>query len=133
MEKVDQINIQSLIAQNNPWRDTQNKDWAVKDGSLSELKKAESEGLFSPPKFSYYLRKEFFNKLFVERDETSGVLIIRGPRRIGKTSTLKYIIEEMISEGYSPDSFLYLSLDLDEFFVEINKKRRLRVAYTNNF
>ena len=130
MEKADQINIQSLIAQNNPWRDTQNKDWAVKDGSLSELKKAESEGLFSPPKFSYYLRKEFFNKLFVERDETSGVLIIRGPRRIGKTSTLKYIIEEMISEGYSPDSFLYLSLDLDEFFVEINKKRRLRELLT---
>ena len=130
MENSSQINIQELINQNNPWRNTQNKDWAVKDGSLSELKKAESEGLFSPPKFSYYLRKEFFNKLFIERDETSGILIIRGPRRIGKTSTLKYLIDEMISEGYSPDSFLYLSLDLDEFFVEIDKKRRLRELLT---
>lgn len=130
MENLNQADIQKLITRNNPWRDIKNKDWVSEDGDLRELKKAESEGLFSPPKFAYYLKKNFFKKIFVERDETSGILIIRGPRRIGKTSTLKYIIDEMISEGYSSDSFLYLSLDLDEFFVEINKKRRLRELLT---
>ncbi len=32
----------------------------------------------------------------------------------------------MIEEGYSKDCFLYLSLDRDEFFTEIDKKRKLR-------
>ena len=125
MEKEDQINIQTIVNQNNPWRDSSNKDWSTIDGSLREIKKAESEGLFCPPKFYYYLKKEFFKRIF-EKPQESGVLIIRGPRRIGKTSTLKYMIEQMISEGYPKESFLYLSLDQEEFFVEINKKKKLR-------
>lgn len=109
---------------------TKNKDWALKDGDLRELKKAESEGLFSPPKFAYYLKKNFLEKIFQKYDETSGILIIRGPRRIGKSSTLKYLIDEMISEGYSPESFLYLSLDLDELFSDMHRKRKLREMLT---
>lgn len=125
MEKEEQIDIQSIINQNNPWRDPTNKDWAINDGALRDVKKAESEGLYHPPKFYYYLREKFFDRLFANPTE-SGVLIVRGPRRIGKTSTLKYIIEQMIEGGYSRESFIYLSLDQDEFFLEVNKKRRLR-------
>ncbi len=64
MKKEELIDIQSIINQNNPWRDSSNKDWAINDGALKELKKAESEGFFHPPKLYYYLKKEFFNKIF---------------------------------------------------------------------
>lgn len=125
MEKEDSINIPNIVNQHNPWRDTNNKDWSKTDGSLREIKKAESEGFFHPPKFYYFLKKNFFERIFSKQDEF-GILIIRGPRRVGKTSTIKYIIEKMIEEGYSKDSFLYLSLDQEEFFADINKKKKLR-------
>lgn len=86
---------------------------------------ADNEGLYKPPKIYYFLKEKFFEPLY-SNNRDYGVLIIRGPRRIGKTSTLKYMIKDYIQRGYAPDSFIYLSLDSDELLREFDKKRYLR-------
>jgi len=121
MQKAE---IDKLVLDNSPWLANKN-DWAKSDGSLRELKKAESEGLFSPPKIYYFLRRDFFEKIF-SVPEAYGTLIVKGPRRIGKTSTLKLIIDDMIKDGFSKESFIYLTLDEDSFFTEVEKKKKLK-------
>lgn len=116
--------IDKIVLENSPWL-SGNEKWAEEDGSLRELKTAEAEGLFSPPKMYYFLRKSFFNRIF-EDPTLYGTLIIKGPRRIGKTSTLKLIIDEMIKEGFPKESFIYLTLDDDSFFTEVEKKKQLK-------
>lgn len=52
-----------------------------------------------------------------------GVVVIRGPRRVGKTSTLKYLVKTMIEEGYDRKSFFYISLDNEKLFFALGRKR----------
>jgi len=117
--------IESIIKNQNPWHDPANRDWYLKDGALRELMDADNEGLYESPKIYYFLKERFFRPLY-SNDRAYGVLIIRGPRRIGKTSTLKYMIKDYIQRGYTPDSFIYLSLDSDELLREFDRKRYLR-------
>lgn len=114
-----------LLAEDNPWHDPLKKEWFKTDGALREVIEAEGLGLFQPPKIKFILARDFFNELF-EHPEKYGVLILRGPRRIGKTSTLKYMIKEFIESGKDPKSFIYLSLDKDELFIKDEKRRFLR-------
>jgi predicted AAA+ superfamily ATPase len=114
-----------IVKNQNPWHDPANRDWYLKDGALRELMVADDEGLYKHPKIYYYLEKEFFEPLF-SNDRAWGVLIIRGPRRIGKTSTLKYLIKDYIQRGYNSKSFIYLALDSDELFRDFDKRRYLR-------
>ena len=122
--KIDSI-IESMIKNQNPWHDPANRDWYLKDGALRELMDADNEGLYESPKIYYFLEKSFFKPLYSNK-RAYGVLIIRGPRRIGKTSTLKYMIKDYIQRGYPPDSFVYISLDSDELIKEVDRKRYLR-------
>ncbi len=125
---MENSEINKAVHENSPWL-AGNSDWAKEDGSLRELKLAESEGLFSPPKMYYFLKKSFFTKIF--EDSTSyGIIVIKGPRRIGKTSTLKLLIDDSIREGFPKESFLYLTLDDDSFFTEIDKKQKLKEILT---
>jgi len=117
--------IKSIIKNQNPWHDPANRDWYLKDGALRELMDADNEGLYESPKIYYFLKERFFRPLY-SNNRVYGVLIIRGPRRIGKTSTLKYMIKDYIQRGYTPDSFIYLSLDSDELLREFDRKRYLR-------
>lgn len=117
--------IKSIITNQNPWHDPANRDWYLKDGALRELMDANNEGLYESPKIYYFLKEKFFRPLYLN-NRAYGVLIIRGPRRIGKTSTLKYMIKDYIQRGYTPDSFIYLSLDSDELLREFDRKRYLR-------
>jgi predicted AAA+ superfamily ATPase len=117
--------LKRIVKNQNPWHDPVNRDWYLKDGALRELMVAVDEGLYKHPKIYYYLKKEFFEPLY-SNDRAYGVLIIRGPRRIGKTSTLKYMIKDYIQRGYNSESFIYLSLDFDELFRDFDKKRYLR-------
>ena len=122
--KIDSI-IESMIKNQNPWHNPANRDWYLRDGALRELMDADNEGLYESPKIYYFLKKRFFKPLY-SNNRAYGVLIIRGPRRIGKTSTLKYMIKDYIQRGYPPDSFVYISLDSDELIKEADRKRYLR-------
>lgn len=119
--------IKKIIETDSPWHNPNNKDWSSKDGSLSILLEAEQIGLFQPPKLYYTLKRDFFDKL-IQDPKSQGVIILRGPRRIGKTSTIKYIIKQLLDEkSIEGKNIIYLSLDKDELFnEEAEKKRFLR-------
>jgi predicted AAA+ superfamily ATPase len=117
--------LKRIVKNQNPWHDPVNREWYLKDGALRELMDAVDEGLYKPPKIFYFLKKMFFEPLY-SNNRAYGVLIIRGPRRIGKTSTLKYMIKDYIQRGYNSKSFIYLSLDSDELLRDFDKKRYLR-------
>ena len=107
------IEIKKIILEDSPWHDPSNKEWFRRDGALREVIKAEEEGLSHPPKIKFTLQKHFFNEIFKD-PQKYGIIVLRGPRRIGKTSTIKYLIKEYLEKGYDPTSFIYLSLDKDE-------------------
>ena len=88
--------ILEIVKENSPWLVSSSLEWVRKDGTLKDLTEAENLGLFEPPKLFFHLRKNFVQKIFHENQW--GVIIIRGPRRIGKTSTVKYLIKSLIEE-----------------------------------
>ncbi|MBI2084563.1 MAG: AAA family ATPase [Candidatus Aenigmarchaeota archaeon] len=118
-------NLLEIVKSQNPWHNVENKDWFLTDGSLREVMEAERNGLFEPPKVLFYLEKAFFDPLFSDTSKW-GAVIMLGPRRIGKTSTLKYIVKRYIDEGMDRTTFIYVTLDQDELLIELDKKRVLR-------
>ena len=112
-----------LVFEDSSW--IKDEKWYEKDGSLREVIEAEKLGLFEPPKIFFHLKKNFFERIFKERNKW-GIVIIRGPRRIGKTSTLKYLVKEMIEKGYPKESFFYISLDNEKLLEILEKRRMLR-------
>lgn len=47
--------------------------------------------------------------------------VIRGPRQVGKTTTLKLIIKRLLGEVKNPDSIIYLSCESLESFQEMER------------
>ena len=125
MDTTDIRYLLETVKSQNPWHNPENKDWFLKDGSLREVMEAERNGLYEPPKALFYLEKNFFSSLLTDNSKW-GVIIMLGPRRVGKTSTLKYIIKRYIDAGVDGTSFIYITLDQDEFLRELDGKRLLR-------
>lgn len=122
---IMETDIKDIIKDDSPWHSL-DVHWYEKDGSLRPLMEAKDAGLFEPPKLCFILKRDFFQKLIDDKDNY-GLIILRGPRRIGKTSTLKYITYELIEEkSIDPHSIVYLSLDKDELLVKDGKKRFMR-------
>jgi predicted AAA+ superfamily ATPase len=113
------------VSQWSPWQAAERKDWHLSDGSLIEIFEAKKLGLFEPPKKFFTLKERFFEK-HLNNKKTFGIIVIRGPRRVGKTSTLKYLIKYLIDTGYDKKSFFYFSLDDEKLFQVIEKKKLLR-------
>lgn len=118
-----------IAIKESPWHKDEFGDWAAKDGALREIIVAEKEGYYEPPKALFFLKEEFFKAIHTSR-EKFGIVIIRGPRRVGKTSTLKYLIKEMISRGYDKESFFYVSLDDERLLEMLEKKKMLKEFLT---
>lgn len=125
MERDEISRLIDSIVEDSPWQDEKKREWYLNDGSLREVIEAESRGLFEPPKIFYHLKKNFFEKLLLDKN-LWGVVVIRGPRRVGKTSTLKYLVKTMIEEGYDRKSFFYISLDNEKLFFALGRKKMLR-------
>ena len=113
-----------MVKENSLWLQMSLSEWIKKDGVLEDLIEAKKLGLLVLPKMFFHLRKKFVEKIFQENQW--GVIIIRGPRRVGKTSTIKYLIKSLIEEGYDKNSFIYLSLDNEELLSILEKKKKLR-------
>jgi len=111
-EKFDRI-----VSEDSPWHDPSNTEWYVRDGALREVIEADKRGLYESPKIKFFLERDFFRQL-INNPNKYGVVILRGPRRIGKTSTLKYLIKEFLDRKIDPNYFVYLSLDRDELFIK---------------
>ncbi|RKY36883.1 MAG: hypothetical protein DRP72_03655 [Candidatus Omnitrophota bacterium] len=122
------MNIEELlriVKRESPWQEDQTGSWYLKDGALKEIIAAERKGYYEPPKSFFFLKGRFFEAIHKNPDKF-GILIIRGPRRVGKTSTLKYLIKYLIEHGYDKESFFYISLDEESLLDTLEKRRMLR-------
>ena len=125
---MDRVNIEiedinQIIVSDSSW--LKDGTWYKRDGSLKDIISAEEIGLFEPPKTFFHLKKKFFNEIFKDKSKW-GIIIVRGPRRIGKTSTIKYLIKTMIEKGYPRESFIYISLDNEKLLFILEKKKMLK-------
>lgn len=61
-----------------------------------------------------YVLKEFKREIFYKLKDylkLNRILILKGPRRVGKTTALYQIINNLLQEKIKPENILYLSLD----------------------
>jgi len=84
--------------------------------------------LYSRPKVIPFIYKYIYNKvvkLALENENTWGLLVIKGPRRIGKTTLLYYIVKRILDDvengklSINTENILYLSLDDQDLNKEI--------------
>jgi predicted AAA+ superfamily ATPase len=89
------MKLETLRFQNPHWDRVEN---FFRDPSLERLKKA--------PKILVHPIK---NRIILESDR---IFIMKGPRQIGKTTLVKLLMKEMLQQGKSPGSLLYLAVDI---------------------
>ncbi len=109
--------VQNFVKKWSPW--LEDEEWYNKDASLEGIREAEELEMFSPPKLYYHLRKNFFLPIVQHPEKEWGVILLEGPRRVGKTSLIKYTIRELLKEGLiNKDQAIYISLDSEELLPE---------------
>ncbi|MCD6300643.1 MAG: ATP-binding protein [Staphylothermus sp.] len=116
------LNPYSLLELYNPW--WVDEEWYFKDPLL----KAFDESILSKePRLFYHLRKIIVPGKY-------GIVTIRGPRRVGKTTLIKLLIRYLINDRrIPPESIFYISLDY-EGLKEINLVNLLAaIARTSHF
>jgi hypothetical protein len=87
----------------NPW--WTRRDWDARDPLIQAF---EGSTLKREPRLYYHLRK------YITKPGKYGVITIRGPRRVGKTTLIKLLIRYLIREEHvSPRSVFYVSLDYE--------------------
>lgn len=94
IKEVVKISAIEIIHEQNPWWDDPNiidNDEYVKR--------------YTKSKFPWF--PEFLEKLRFE----PSIYSVRGPRRIGKTTLIKYIIKQLIDKGIEPRDIIYASCD----------------------
>ena len=95
-----------VLKEYNPW--WHDPEWHLKD---EDVQAVERSGIV--PRVKYWAVKNWI-KPVMEHEDQWGIIVIRGPRRIGKTTLLKLLILEILKLGAEPDSIIYASLDIEE-------------------
>ena len=88
------MNLQDVYFQN-PW-------WDLKEN----IENDRHIKIFNQCKFRYF--PIFYNELVLEE---SGIYTLRGPRQVGKTTSMKLLIKKLLDKGVDPSNILYLTLD----------------------
>ena len=84
---IDNVEIPTILAPYNPW-------W--KEGGVK----------------TEVFKRPIFHKIYNELLSLKQIISITGPRRVGKTTLLKQIIQSLISDGHAaPDQIIYFSFD----------------------
>ena len=97
--KFDSIEIQTILTPYNPW-------WAEGNVDTKPLK------------------RPIFHKIYKDLLNLKQIISITGPRRIGKTTLLKQIIQSLIQEGHAKaNQVIYFSFD-DPLMVESHIKEK---------
>jgi len=89
--------------QDNPWRT--DPDWGESDPSLKEFDKS---ALGYKPRLFFHLGEPLMSRGLY------GIVTLRGPRRIGKTTLVKLLIRELLENGVGRNSIRYYSLDRND-------------------
>lgn len=95
--------VRKLLEPYNPWwRDRQ---WYVRDPLLRDF---HNSILKREPRLYYHLRR------YIATPGAYGIITIRGPRRVGKTTLIKLLIRCLIEEkNVDPQTIFYISLDYE--------------------
>lgn len=97
--------LRKLLEPYNPW--WKSKEWHEQDYLLKEFYHSK---LKCKPRLYDHLRENI-----TARGEY-GIITIRGPRRVGKTTIIKLLIKYLIDgEGVDPQAIFYIPLDLESF------------------
>ncbi|RLG01620.1 MAG: ATP-binding protein [Thaumarchaeota archaeon] len=93
-----------LLKSYNPWWNYPTR-WFRKDPFIRSF---DESILKKEPRLYYHLRK------YIVTPNAYGIVTIRGPRRVGKTTIIKLLIKYLIEEvGINPRHIFYISLDYD--------------------
>jgi hypothetical protein len=97
--------IRELLKPFNPW--WSNPEWYEKDPLIRE---------YQSGNFRFASRLYFHVKKNIVKQGKYGIITIRGPRRSGKTTLIKYLIMSLIKDCHvNPSNIYYISLDYDGF------------------
>ncbi len=98
--KLDDL--KRVLGPYNPW--WRDKNWHEEDLLLRSFVNSILE---TEPRLYYHLRR-------ISNPGTYGIVTLRGPRRVGKSTLIKLIIKFLIDEaGVEPSSIFYVSLDYE--------------------
>src|SRR3989338_6991794 len=56
-------------------------------------------------------KRESFGRVLGYIEKTDRIVIVKGPRRVGKTTLIYQIISNLLEKGTDPKTILYLSFD----------------------
>ena len=73
----------------------------------SLIKDFESSILKREPRLFYHIRS------YLSEESCYGIVTIRDPRRVGKSTLVKLLIRNLIEEGVDPKNIFYVSLDYE--------------------
>ncbi len=101
-----EVRVLKVLEEFNPW--WRDPEWHLRD---EDVQAVERSGIV--PRMKCWAVKNWIRPV-MEREDQWGIIVIRGPRRIGKTTLLKLLILEMLKLGARPGSIVYVSLDVEE-------------------
>ncbi len=99
----------------NPWWD--DPEWHKKDLDIDIVLRSGIER-----RVRYRFRNKWVSPLLTS-ENAWGIRVIRGPRRIGKTTLMKLLIKDAIELGLNPKSIVYISLDNVDLKEAVEKGR----------
>jgi len=94
----------------NPW--WTDKKWYLKDPLIKDF---DSSILKREPRLFYHIRS------YLPERNCYGIVTIRGPRRVGKSTLVKLLIKDLIERGTNPRNIFYVSLDYGDLNVPLFK------------
>ena len=92
-----------ILKELNPW--WSDPEWYEKDEDIIQVVRSRIER-----RIRYRLRKKWIETLLSSPDAW-GIRVIRGPRRIGKTTLMKLLVRDAIDAGIHPEAIVYITLD----------------------
>jgi predicted AAA+ superfamily ATPase len=77
-------------------------------------------------------RRPIFTRLVRDTVELRQIISLTGPRRVGKTTLVLQLVQQLLAEGFSPQRILYLQLD-DPVLQRLPEGPRLLDALVERF
>ncbi len=106
--------IHDVLNELNPWWSDPN--WYKKDNDITQVYNTKIER-----RIRYRLKKRWLESLNLPSNNW-GIRVIRGPRRIGKTTLMKLLIKDAIDLGMPRKAIVYLTLDNVDIKEAIERK-----------
>jgi len=103
----------AILKDLNPW--WQDNQWYAKD---PDIKAVESSRI--KRRLLYIWKDDWLKPIF--NKEGWAIRVLRGPRRVGKTTLMKLLIREAINIGYNPKSITYVTLDSENLRRVVKEK-----------